>query len=60
MKNNEEKYLIIEEFSKIFEVTTKTLKNSSNQGILKCVNKRKSPLIPHFIFVFQSHLEKKQ
>ena len=37
MSNNEEKYLRPEEVSKILQVTTKTLENWSNQGILKCV-----------------------
>jgi hypothetical protein len=37
MSQDEEKYLRPEEVSKILQVTTKTLENWSNQGILKCV-----------------------
>lgn len=37
MYHDEEKYLRPEEVSKILKVTTKTLENWSNQGILKCV-----------------------
>lgn len=37
MSHDEEKYLRPEEVSKILKVTTKTLENWSNQGILKCV-----------------------
>ena len=37
MDVNEEKYLRPEEVSKILQVTTRSLENWNNQGILKCV-----------------------
>jgi len=37
MIHNEEKYLRPEEVSKILQVTTRSLENWNNQGILKCI-----------------------
>lgn len=37
MIHNQEKYLRLEEVSRILQVTTRSLENWNNQGILKCI-----------------------
>ena len=47
MMHDEEKYLRPEEVSKILQVTTRTLENWSNQGILNCVRTKGNHRISH-------------